>query len=247
MALKDNSNTATGRRRSLVKDLVTELRDSILNGEIPVGQKLPSEAALTEKRAVSRTVVREAVAALRSEGFVEPRQGAGVFVIGIQSKFPVNFEGLETEKLSSLVEMMEFRIAVEAESAALAAERRSPAQEEKILEALEAIDDAVSDGKPTGPLDLEFHLAIAEATNNPRFVEFLTLLGKRAIPRARISERDEMEPDSAYLEQLSTEHRRIYEAISDRDSQEARLAMHNHLEWGMKRYQNLRRKHPQLV
>lgn len=241
MARTAKARSGTGEKRSLVKELVTKLRASIQGGDFPVGSKLPSEATLTEKHAVSRTVVREAVAALRSEGLVEPRQGAGVFVIAAQSKFPLPFEAVDAEKLSSLVEMMEFRIAVESEAAALAAARCSPAQAAKIFEALEALDQAAADGQPTGPLDLEFHLTIARAANNPRFVEFLELLGNNAIPRARIAGRVEAQANGDYYAQLSLEHRRIADAIMARDQQEARDAMHLHLEGGMRRYQELRR------
>lgn len=226
-----------GQGRSLVKGLVTEIRSHIESGKIRIGDKLPSEAALTEKHGVSRTVVREAVAALRSEGLVQSRQGAGVFVVGTQSAFPLPFDAVNSEKLSSLVEMMEFRIAVEAESAALAAQRRSLAQAAKINEALQAFDAAESTGSATGPLDLEFHLSVAQATNNPRFEEFLKMLGSNAIPRSRLAKNGELSGDFAYQSQLKTEHHRIASAILSQNSTEARLAMHEHLENGMLRYQ----------
>jgi GntR family transcriptional repressor for pyruvate dehydrogenase complex len=57
------------------------LRRAIAEGRYPVGAKLPTEAALTRDLGVSRTVLREAVAALRAEGLLASRQGAGVFVL----------------------------------------------------------------------------------------------------------------------------------------------------------------------
>lgn len=65
------------KKPSLVKQVTEALRLLITSGEIGPGGKLPSEAALTAKHNVSRTVVREAIAALRSDGLVEPRQGRG--------------------------------------------------------------------------------------------------------------------------------------------------------------------------
>ena len=203
MAGQSQPKSTRGEKRSLVESLVADLRAEILDGKIPVGGKLPSEAALTAQHAVSRTVVREAVAALRSEGLVEPRQGSGVYVTGTRRAFPLPFENLASEKLSSLVEMMEFRIAVEAESAALAAARRSPAQDARIAETLDALDRAAEEGQATGALDLEFHLAVAQATNNPRFVDFLTALGKNAIPRSRVAEQSDADVTQAYYDELN--------------------------------------------
>ena len=247
MTERARSREGTGGKRSLVEGLAAKLRASIFSGEFQVGGKLPSEAALTAKYSISRTVVREAIAALRSDGLVEPRQGAGVFVIGNQTRSALPFADIDAEKLSNIVEMMEFRIAVESEAAALAAARRSPAQEAKILEALDEIDRAAAQGAATGPLDLEFHLAIARATNNPRFVEFLEMLGRNAIPRARIASRTDADTSGSYHALLYVEHRRIASAISAQDQVEARLAMHTHLEGGMRRYQDLRQGAVNLV
>jgi DNA-binding FadR family transcriptional regulator len=247
MAPRTKTHEGAGDRRSLVEDLAAKLRASIFSGEAPVGSKLPSESALTGKYGISRTVVREAVAALRSDGLVEPRQGAGVFVIGNQARSALPFEDIDTEKLSNIVEMMELRIAVESEAAALAAARRSPAQEAKILEALDELDRAAAQERATGPLDLEFHLTIARATNNPRFVKFLEMLGRNAIPRARMVARNDADTSGSYYAQLSAEHRRIAAAISAQDQAEARLAMHDHLEGGMRRYQDLRHRSAKLV
>src|SRR5688572_587701 len=65
---------------TLVVQVSNTLRNAILGGKYHPGEKLPSEAKLTEAHGVSRTVVREAIAALRADGLVEPRRGAGVFV-----------------------------------------------------------------------------------------------------------------------------------------------------------------------
>jgi DNA-binding FadR family transcriptional regulator len=242
MTQKVRNRESAGEKLSLVEDLAAKLRASILSGEFQVGAKLPSEPTLTAKYSISRTVVREAVAALRSDGLVEPRQGAGVFVVRNQTRFVLPFADIAAEKLSNIVEMMEFRVAVESEAAALAAARRSPAQEAKILEALDELDRAAIQGASTWPLDLEFHLTIARATSNPRFVEFLEILGRNAIPRARIASREDTNTSGSYYALLNAEHRRIASAISAHDQAEARLAMHTHLEGGMRRYQGLRQR-----
>ncbi|MBL7372531.1 FadR family transcriptional regulator, partial [Escherichia coli] len=65
-------------RRSMAADLVDQLREKIRSGELSPGDKLPTERALVEELGISRTVVREAVARLSAEGWVEARQGSGV-------------------------------------------------------------------------------------------------------------------------------------------------------------------------
>lgn len=228
-------------RPNLVKRLSEELRRAILSGEIKVGEKLPSEARLTELHAVSRTVVREAIAALRSDGLVEAHQGAGVFVISNQEAQQGNFLEFDSARISSIIEVLELRAAVEMESAALAAVRRSPAQEEAILECCDDIDKLIAEGRLTTEADFALHLAIADATNNPRFREFLEMMGRKVIPRSTLHDGDRERASAPYLEQIQAEHRRIADAISARDPDGAREAMRTHLIGSQQRYRALLR------
>src|SRR5688500_11459188 len=106
--------------------VVAGLKDKILSGELAPGAKLPSEAELVEEYAVSRTVVREAVSRLQAEGLVETFQGRGSFVLAVPE--PSSFT-LETSAIRShrdALAMVDFRIGVETEAAALAAGRVTP-------------------------------------------------------------------------------------------------------------------------
>ncbi len=229
-----------GRSGSLVSVVSGRLRERILGGALKAGDKLPSEARLTEAFGVSRTVVREAIAALRADGLVEPRQGAGVFVLAPRAALP--FQGVVSSKISSIIEMLELRVAVEGEAAALAAQRRSPAQDEAIREAFDALEQAVAQGRSTMRADFAFHQAVAEATNNPRFCEFLTLMGARAIPRSTLQDEGAEAVGRDYLAQIQREHRAIAEAISARDEEGARAAMRAHLIGSQQRYRTLLRE-----
>lgn len=245
MVQHDSQSRARGRpqnRPSLVVGLTGALRDAIAAGEIAIGEKLPSEAALTVQYGVSRTVVREAIASLRADGLVEARQGAGVFVLASEPPGSNPFQNIDFESISSIIEMLELRTAVEVEAAALAAVRRSPAQEDAIYNRLDAFEGALADGGPTGAADLAFHVAIAEASNNPRFGEFLEMLGRAAIPRNRLHKGTGEAVDPDYLAMLQDEHRQIAEAISTRDEQGARAAMRRHLQGAQQRYRQLLRR-----
>ncbi|MBT8155043.1 FCD domain-containing protein [Epibacterium ulvae] len=136
--------------------------------------------------------------------------------------------------------MMELRIPVEAEAAALAATRRSPAQEVVVFEAIDALDEAIAGGQDTAKLDLAFHMAIARATNNPRFELCLEALGIGAIPRVGVSSHDHGGRSSSYDKQLNSEHREIANAIAAGDGAVPRSWMRKHMESGLQRYRDLR-------
>ncbi|WFU12284.1 FadR/GntR family transcriptional regulator (plasmid) [Rhizobium sp. CB3090] len=241
MAVQPKSQTEA-RSQTLVARLTNTLRRAIASGQFPPGTKLPSESQLTETHGVSRTVVREAIAALRADRLVEAQQGAGVFVLE-QSALPVlSFGNLDQARVSSVIELLELRTAVEVEAAGLAALRRSPAQEETIFERHHALRDCFNAGAPTSEADFALHLAIAEATNNSRFREFLSMIGPRIIPRAAMRE-GEPEPDQdAYILLIDEEHRQIVVAISNGDEEGAREAMRRHLRGSQERYRALLRE-----
>jgi GntR family transcriptional regulator, transcriptional repressor for pyruvate dehydrogenase complex len=239
------AKTARGTE-TLVERVSDALRQAILSGQFPSGSKLPSESRLTAAHGVSRTVVREAIAALRADRLVEARQGAGVFVLEVPPRPPIPLQGIDPERVSSTIELLELRTGVEVEAAGLAALRRSPAQEEAILDRHFAVHEALEAGRPTSEADFALHLAIAGATNNPHFSEFLTLLGENAIPRAALHG-DRPEKDSAYLKLIDEEHSRIVAAISNGDETAAREAMRVHLRGSQARYRALLRDQRKLI
>lgn len=237
---KDSSIGRAGG--SLVTQTADALRQAILAGDYKPGDKLPSEAGLTELYKVSRTVVREAVAALRADKLVEARHGAGIFVLTLPTQQPQPFQDVDHDRISSIIELLELRAAVETEAAELAAIRRSPAQEEAIMRCLSAVQDCIEHGQPTAEADFKLHLAIADATNNPRFREFLEVMGQNVIPRAALRSSQSEKSAASYLNQLQTEHETIVNAISDGDSSAAREAMRQHLKGSQQRYRAMLRQ-----
>lgn len=228
----------TGKGVTLVTQISEALRVKISDEELKPGDKLPSEARISELYGVSRTVVREAIAALRADGLVEPRRGAGVFVIEHAADVAKPFQGVDHARISSIVELIELRAAVESEAAALAAIRRSAAQDEEIIERHHQVLARIEAGQPTVDADFALHKAITQATNNSRFAEFMDLVGPNAIPRGSL----QLPPDPEYLSQIHREHERIVTAISNRESDAARLAMQEHLSGSQRRYRALLRR-----
>ncbi len=234
------------KRGNLVAQVSDDLRQSIQAGKFRTGDKLPSESKLTGLYDVSRTVIREAIAALRADGLVEPRQGAGVFVTEPVARDASPFQAIDFKKISSIIEMLELRAAVEIEAAGLAAQRRSPAQEEAILAAHQDILALIARAEPTVAADIDFHMAIAQATNNPRFPEFVGFMGRELIPRAALQDNStDLRTDPAYLARIAEEHAQIATAIADGDQIAARRAMRDHLKGSQQRYRNLIRRSAQ--
>ncbi len=226
--------------QTLVTQVSNVLRQRIKRGEYPPGEKLPSEAKLTNEHGVSRTVVREAIAALRADGLVEPRQGAGVFVLSAHSLLSAAGR-LDKKQIASDLETLEVRTPVEIESAGLAAQRRSPAQEEKIFELHNLIRGMIetSTSVEMRRADFDLHLAIAAATNNPMFSTFLEAFGPAAIPQSKIVDTEAQPKLIAYRRFIHDEHEQIVRAITMGDADGARNAMRNHLQGGQLRYREL--------
>ncbi|MDE1158184.1 MAG: FadR/GntR family transcriptional regulator [Neorhizobium sp.] len=251
---EDNTSGAAPRRgRNLVETVSQRLRASILRGDLKPGDKLPSESGLTEQHKVSRTVIREAIASLRADGLVEVRHGVGVFVLtprsnaanGAAGGLASGLGGLrhaDPSRVSSIIEMLEVRAAIEIEAAGLAATRSSPAQQELIFECLDTMKQRIADGGPAIESDRAFHLAVADATNNPRFRELLEAIGRQMIPRALLQDDDNDVPPAGYLTQIHAEHADIASAIADGDEQAARDAMRLHLRGSQSRYRTLIRR-----
>jgi GntR family transcriptional repressor for pyruvate dehydrogenase complex len=226
--------------RKLSRGLFEQLAEQIKSGRLAPGTRLPTEQELTRAARVSRTVVREAVAALRAEGLVITRQGVGAFVSAAPQHAPFRIEPERMQTLRDILNVMELRLGVEIESAGIAAERATRAQTRAIGAALEAIERAAAAGKSAVDEDLAFHRAIADATGNPEFARFLQFIGRHLIPRRMVSGLPErMGGQQAYLALIQEEHRRIFEAIRDRAAATAREAMRRHLTRSLERYRKL--------
>ena len=236
--MTDNA-TLAARRPKLADRVADEIGGAIRSGRLKPGAKLPTEQQLTASHGVSRTVIREAVARLVADGLVTARQGAGVYVNEAQPTLGSLLADI-TSKVSVVLNVLEVRMAVEIEAAALAAQRRSASQEADIVAAFAGFDEALVKGQPTGAADFEFHRAIAAATNNPFYVEILDVLGRCTIPRDLVTTvASSLLRSVEYQHTLQAEHRTILAAIRDGDPAGARYAMREHLSASQRRYQSL--------
>lgn len=219
------------RSRGLVHEIVQLLETDIRDGRWLSGDRLPTESDLVNRFEVSRTVVREAIARLQASGQVETRHGIGTFVSKpplTEPTFRVAPEDLATA--ADVVSLLELRMSLECEAAALAAQRRQPEHLLQLARALVEFNAAIGADSDAVPSDYQFHLEVARATGNRHFVELMTYLGTMIIPRTRLKTApSEPQGRLAYLRRVHQEHQHIYWAIESQDSPAARAAMRKHL------------------
>ncbi|WP_420992329.1 FadR/GntR family transcriptional regulator [Cupriavidus sp. 30B13] len=210
-------------------DRITELLASqIRKGTYPVNARLPTEKFMTEEYGVSRTVVREAISRLKSEGLVETRQGSGTVVLDPKTSEAFRLGRNDENPALGVVRILELRRGIEAEMAALAAERRSEAEMTQIRRALKAIDRAVADGGDGVEEDLAFHMAVSRATGNPHYTELLGLLTRALQDAIRLTRGNEAQRTD-FAAQVRAEHEAMCAAIQARDADAARRAAFQHM------------------
>jgi GntR family transcriptional regulator, transcriptional repressor for pyruvate dehydrogenase complex len=209
----------------------------IRSGRLKGGEQLPTEQQLIAQFQVSRTVIREAMASLRSDGLVVSRQGSGVYVADqtVNTGFRIIPE--EVRSLIEVQNILQLRLAVEVEAAGAAAAKRSLDDLEQMRQGLQEIDAAIAAGESAVKLDFAFHRAISVATGNPYFERFMYFLGPVMIPRQSIkSRKTTADQQRQYLERVQGEHWKIYHAIERQDVEGARNALREHLDMGRMGY-----------
>jgi GntR family transcriptional repressor for pyruvate dehydrogenase complex len=215
------------RTSRLYEQIVQQIEESILKGDLKPGDQLPAERDLAQRFGVSRTAVREAVKALREKGLVEAYSGRGTFITdgtshAVRQSFDLMVRIGQQEGSSDLAEL---RAILEPEIAALAASRVQESDLATMREAVAVMDNAGRDPDAYIEADLDFHLALAEAAANPLILALLdSIVGLLREQRLRIF-KVEGGPQRGQVH-----HKRILDAVERRDPEEARQAMKAHLE-----------------
>ena len=207
-----------------VADVLTA---EIRAGRLAAGDKLPTEAALVDQFSVSRTVVREAVSRLKSLGLVDSRQGSGVYVKAAGFS-PLNFDAKSAVSKQAVIQMVEVRRALEAEVAGLAAQRRTPADIQRIRQSIALLDQAVQAGGDGVDEDVQYHRAIADAAGNPFLIRTLEYLGQFLQGATRVTRANEARRTD-FARQVCDEHDMIFRAIEAGDAAAARIAATSHM------------------
>ncbi|MCP2315261.1 DNA-binding transcriptional regulator, FadR family [Nocardia amikacinitolerans] len=198
------------RRHPLAAQAAELLLARVRAGEWPLGHRLPSETTLAAQLGVGRSTLREAIRELAGKGVLDSRQGAGVFVTALD----VTEEWDAVLRRAAIASVIEARIAIEAEAAALAATRRTPADLRTIRRALSARETR---GEPVDEhvdADMAFHRAVIVAAHN----DVLTQLFDTFLPRLRQAMIDMLKIRPVPSESEDHEaHIRLVDAIAHRN------------------------------
>ncbi|SMO96359.1 FadR/GntR family transcriptional regulator [Paracoccus laeviglucosivorans] len=229
---------------SLSTQTIRKIQSRIQGDGLAIGDKLGTLSSLSSEYGVSRTVIREAVAALTSDGVLTTRHGVGVFVARDAAESARRDHGSLLQSMSqfsgSFMDMLELRMAFEVHAAGLAAVRRSLAQEAAIWATVRDFELSAKNDAVLDDIDFQFHQAIIQATNNAAFIEFFALMGARILPASTFSRA--LHPTlitDTYIDQTTREHRVICERISDGDQEGSRDAMRAHLTRAHDRYRGI--------
>lgn len=215
------------RPHRLSEEVGAVLDRRIRSGAFAPGERLPTEARLSEEFEVSRAVVREAIARLKAEGLVESRQGAGAFVAR-RLGAGVFRMGPGLAEADGALEIFELRLIVEVAAAERAALRRTPQQLEAIGAALARMDVALTCGEDGAMADDDFHCAIAAASGNPligRFVAFVS----QEFSASRVPTWSAEGVSRGLAGAAQDEHRAVFDAIAAGDVEAAGQAAQRHL------------------
>lgn len=216
------------RPSALPDEIAKRLRNEIFRGTLKPGDKLPSEQQLCRMFGVSRPVLREAISSLKYDGVLESFQGRGVFVKGDGSGSSFRIDSLDLNDQRELAHIIELLVAVEGTATGLAAARRSEQELRAIKKALDAMAEAIRDGRSGVEEDVSFHRTIVEASRNPFFITLVAFLENRVRNLIRIARTNTARYEGlAY--KVQEEHEAIHHAIADRDPDAAKAAAELHL------------------
>ena len=207
--------------------VMEQIKVNVKTGELKKGDKLPSERELSEKLQVSRTSVREALKSLSILGLIESKHGEGNFI-------KKDFEDSLLEPLSIIFlllgngneEILEFRKIVEPECAAIAAQKISKEELDEIYDIMNELN-LWSENHKRAELDRKFHYKIAQASGNmliSTIMFSISALIEKYLGSSKIYNNS--------MEKACAQHRDIYEALKEHDSEKVKRYVKDHLELG---------------
>jgi GntR family transcriptional repressor for pyruvate dehydrogenase complex len=210
--------------------VLDQLRELIFRGEFKPGRQIPPERELAEALSVSRTSVRDAISKLVAMGLLDQKQGQGTFVRipTAMDKHPLA-QAMEAQN-ASLEDLLEVRMGLECNAAALAALRAVDSDLLFLERSISEMGAEVQAGRLGTEADVSFHMAVAYATKNPlqvyimkNFYDFLFVGIKENLAHLYENPRS--------IEKIVEQHRDILSAISNHNAEQAFAAMRRHIEF----------------
>ena len=204
--------------------IAAELRRAILGGAYGYGDRLPAERELARQFAASRTTVRAALNGLAEDGLVSRRIGSGTFV-----NYRPRSADEDVAEMTSPLELIEVRLAVEPHMTRLAVLNASARDIERMAEALGELETAGGDAEHFSRWDERFHLALAESTHNPLLASMYRQINHVRGHAQWNARKDKILTESRIAE-YNRQHRTLYEAVCSRDVDGAVRIIIEHLQ-----------------
>ncbi len=227
------------RPRRLPDEVAVSITGAIESGQLRPGDRLPTEAELSRRFGVARTVVREAISLLRYDGMVDSRRGVGAFVTDPAQRSAFRISPACFEKRKQIVQLLQLRTGVQAGASALAAENRTDAQMDEILSLFNEMCAADAQGAAIAlelrvDTELTLYRRITEASGNPYYAEVVAMIEANIQNNLRSAflknaAASEFGPD------IIDEHRAVIDALIARDVEAARIATRNRFDLAAKR------------
>lgn len=204
-------------------DVASRLREDILRGEYDATQRLPPERVLAQKFGASRGTVRAALAQLQDMSLVVSRQGSGTYVTYNDD------DDLQTiVEVTSPLELIECRMAIEPHMARLAVSNASKTLLERMRQELESVEATGDDADGFSRADEQFHLSLAECADNPLLLWTYRRINDIRHQTQWTARKRVLTPH--HIHEYNRQHRQLYEAISGRDVNSALQVITAHLE-----------------
>ncbi|GKU81762.1 FadR/GntR family transcriptional regulator [Niallia sp. NCCP-28] len=219
------------RPKKIYEEIAEALHEGIRSGDLKPGEKLASVQQLAENFQVSRSAVREALSALKAKGLIEMRQGEGTYVKKFEAdQIMFSLPSAILMKKKDINHLLEVRRIMELGAAAAAANNRTNEDLKTMKAALDEMKLANGVEELGEKSDLNFHLAVAAASQNPLLVNLLLNVSDIMQEAMKETRRLWLFSKQTTTERLYEEHLTIYEAIVKKDENKASEAMLYHLQ-----------------
>ena len=203
--------------------IAAALRQSILDGAYAYGDKLPAERELARLFSASRSTVRRALDRLEETRLVIRRVGSGTFV----SHAPGGGED-DISEITSPLELIEVRLALEPEMARLAVINATPRDIDRLEDALRRVEASGPDAERFTRADQEFHLQLAECTHNPLFIWVYRRINA-VRGHAQWADMKDKILTAGRIDDYNRQHRALFEALRGRGIEGAVGIVSEHL------------------
>lgn len=214
-------------KKSIFDEVYDQLLSLISNGKLKPGERLPPERVLARDLKVSRQSIREALKRAESKGLVKVRQGEGTFILSAASDLLESpFLTMMTEEVGKIYEFIEIRKLIEVWCAQKAAQFTTARDLKKMEKALSEMEGLIDSREILGKPDIDFHIAIAEASHNTLMVHMMTTIKQIFLSMFKISNFTRRPGKNKIL---IKQHQEIYEAIKNRNPELAGKKMERHL------------------